>query len=139
MANLRSNLIKLAHTNPELRPHLLPILTRAASGKERMSGLDFSVLDMQGKSGFPEGPEGFVYSYALRTEIMVKGYKKPWRADFVIRTDKTNKGWRIDKLDMGIPEKVDEMPGYYRSPDLAAKDLAAYINDVESGSIPVFF
>ena len=37
MSNLRSNLIRLAHTNPELRPALLPILRdtptrRASSG-----------------------------------------------------------------------------------------------------------
>jgi len=30
MSTLRSNLIRLAHENPELRPHLLPMLTKEA-------------------------------------------------------------------------------------------------------------
>jgi len=31
MPDLRSNLIRLAHANPELRPHLLPILKKGRS------------------------------------------------------------------------------------------------------------
>lgn len=31
--NLRSKVIRLAHTNPSLRPHLLPLLTRTAAGQ----------------------------------------------------------------------------------------------------------
>ena len=30
---LRSSIIRLASTNPELRPHLLPLLTRTAAGQ----------------------------------------------------------------------------------------------------------
>lgn len=32
MKNLRNNIIRLAHSNPELRDHLLPLVTKKASG-----------------------------------------------------------------------------------------------------------
>ena len=38
MANLRSSLIRLAHTNPELRPALLPLLT--SGGEARVASPD---------------------------------------------------------------------------------------------------
>jgi len=37
MTNLRSKLIRLAHSKPELRQHLLPLLTRVAGGESLLS------------------------------------------------------------------------------------------------------
>ena len=37
--NLRSSIIRLASTNPELRPHLLPLLTKTAGSTFGLSGL----------------------------------------------------------------------------------------------------
>lgn len=38
MNNLRSKAIKLAHSNPELRPHLLPLLKKEAAVKMEVDG-----------------------------------------------------------------------------------------------------
>lgn len=89
----------------------------------------FEVLDMRGKKGFPEGDEGFVYILKYSTELPQRytGIPKKWKRTFIIRTDDSNKGWRIDKSDMGIPETVRGLESYYRTPQEAAKKLVGYL------------
>ena len=44
MSNLRSSLIKLAHTNPELRKDLLPLLKEAAKAPAKLKGKKLDAL-----------------------------------------------------------------------------------------------
>lgn len=45
MSDLRSKVIRLAHQNPELRPHLLPLLKEARQIGEPRSGGEIGVLE----------------------------------------------------------------------------------------------
>lgn len=47
MSDLRSKVIRLAHQNPELRPHLMPLLKEAA--KSTPSDLDYAFFRQNGR------------------------------------------------------------------------------------------
>lgn len=62
MSDLRSKIIRLAHANPELRPHLLPILTSAVRVAGRLPLPDLEKGDtMKGAKA---------YMSLLRTQIL---------------------------------------------------------------------
>jgi hypothetical protein len=44
-SNLRAGLIRLAHANPELRPHLLPLLKEAAKAPVKMEARLIQIND----------------------------------------------------------------------------------------------
>jgi hypothetical protein len=53
MSNLRNKVIRLAHQNPDLRPHLLPLLKEASKGQAKaviqsiLKSLDLNGLDLE--------------------------------------------------------------------------------------------
>jgi hypothetical protein len=145
MSSLKSQLIKLGTENPELRKHLKPILdslegsTKTASGTKRMEGMTFEVEDMRGKGGFPSDDSGLVYylDISLPTTNSL-GREEMKERTYVIRTDAANRGWRVDKVDAGLPEKVRDLDGYYATPEEAAKALSTYLGKIRSGLITRF-
>ena len=90
----------------------------------------FDILDKRGKDGFPDGPEGLIYRLDVEKALheYPVGGTKDWKATFVIRTDTSGRGWRIDKMDLFIAESVRGLKDYYRTPKDAAKKLAAYLD-----------
>ena len=50
---LRSSIIRLAHTNPELRPHLLPLLTKTAADKFTQAYLEAALATSTDDDGDP--------------------------------------------------------------------------------------
>jgi hypothetical protein len=78
MSDLRSKIIRLAHQNPELRPHLLPLVTRTAAS---------SVLQRVA--------ELLPYDYTSLLVGVSTGLKTPSGMD------------QYDNIRVQIPEKVD--------------------------------
>ena len=70
MPDLRSDLIRLAHANPELRPHLLPLL-RQGSGTARTAAVAGDSI---------EGHIGKAFTAIL--SAYAKGFKKEVEGDF---------------------------------------------------------
>jgi hypothetical protein len=48
MSDLRSKIIRLAHQNPELRPHLLPLVTKTAGRIMRLERMFVSAIPIKG-------------------------------------------------------------------------------------------
>lgn len=78
------------------------------------TGLNFEVIDMRGRSGFPNTQEGFVFKHRY----------------FTIRTDHRNQGWRIDRYNApGLCEAVYG-PGrqsYFKTSTKAADALQGHL------------
>ena len=70
---LRSKLIRLAHTNPEIRPHLLPLLTKEARLRKGPGGLLFDY----GRGFSVREDHPMVYDAYI---LMDNGPKRPYRA-----------------------------------------------------------
>jgi hypothetical protein len=114
-------------------------LEEADGGDKRMAGLVFKIIDMRGQKGFPEGDEGLVYH--LKVEYKLKerytGTEKKWKRQYLIRTDHKNQGWRVDDYGIGPSTPVDGIEGYYKTPEVAAKKLAAYLKGVQDKGVYV--
>jgi hypothetical protein len=103
-AALRSSLIRLAHTNPSLRPHLLPLLTASFDAEE---------------IGAPtKGPVGVPGSDA----------QKPWAKGELTQQENSELGEKLEdgpladgKADLE-PLKVKQARAAYRKARLAGKD-----------------
>lgn len=123
---------------PPKRGETAPIRSTGSKEFEKMSGLRFEVIDMRGKKGFPEDDKGIVYlhkaEYKLKQEYT--NVEKVWKRTYVIRTDHRDKGWRIDEMAPPLPtEAVPGLENYYKTPQVAAKKLAAYLKNIVSKGI----
>lgn len=67
MADLRKELIRLAHANPELQPKLLPLLEKTAASEMPLKDLPTNFLQLARKLGRPDGAwdgvHGIVVTY----------------------------------------------------------------------------
>lgn len=83
--------------------------------------IKFVTLDYRGREGFPTGPKGLVYHH----ENVVGGRVR----DFYVRTDTTDKGWRIDHREFGINVAVYGHNGesYFESEHEAALALEQHL------------
>ena len=93
--DLRSKVIRLAHQNPALRPHLLPLLAKQAGGivdpasVEEEKAMDLLRTEMEPlKNGFWMPPRNLALNFALRgpnlwafTILPFEGQKRAYRTD----------------------------------------------------------
>lgn len=91
--------------------------------------LKFRVYDLRGVRGFPQGQQGYVFEYREQRSIRCKYTGAEIKRDerYVLRTDDTGKGWRIDRLPkFGPAEAVygQNREDYWESAEDAAKALA---------------
>jgi len=82
--NLRSKLIRLAHANPELRPHLLPIVARSASVE--LSDLAAHYLDQAAFTGkLPFGAKENAVAELVEAGYVKENPRQHWAGrDFLI-------------------------------------------------------
>ena len=68
----------------------------------------FEVVDMQGQFGFPKGQGGLVFDHHEKRNITDKftGLFIKRDARYVVRTDDTDKGWRIDQIRAWLPTEA---------------------------------
>ena len=100
------------------------------------TSLVFYVMDMQGMHGFPQGREGLVFEYRETRTIQCRytgcGIKRDAR--YVLRTDGTGRGWRIDLLPKLGPAEavygVTDRATYWPTPEEAAQALVAVLDEI---------
>ena len=97
--------------------------------------LIFKVYDFRGIRGFPQGQDGFQFECFERREIRDKYTGLPIKRDerYVIRTDDTGKGWRIDRIPkVGPAEAIYGIDGasYWPTNTAAAKALSDLLDEI---------
>ena len=103
--------------------------------------LTFTVYDLQGQGGFPQGAEGLAYEHLEKRIIHCKYTGLPINRDerYILRTDDTGKGWRIDRIvKIGPNEAVyglgESRLTYWASAKLAAKALSEVLDEIANNS-----
>jgi len=101
--------------------------------------LTFEVVDMRGERGFPRGQKGLAFRHQERRTIHCKftGVPINRKADYVIQTDHTGKGWRIDHHEgFGLKTAVygPNREDYFPSHSAAASALKAHLDEIEHNS-----
>ena len=105
------------------------------------TSLSFRIIDMRGQKGFPRGAKGLCYEYLEQRMIRCKntGLIITRDARYALRTDHTNKGFRIDLLPrIGPAEAVyglgEGRPSYWATAKEAASALVGVLNEIEHNS-----
>lgn len=105
------------------------------------TALSFKVHNLQGQNGFPVGSKGLVYEYLEQRVIRCKhtGIKIRRDARYVIRTDSTDKGWRIDLLPkLGPAETVYGLDAgrstYWSTPEQAAQAFSGVLDEIANNT-----
>ena len=77
----------------------------ARAARCQMHTLRFETVDMRDQRGFPTGPQGVVYIHHSKWTLPHRytGVEKVVKRSWVIRTNRTNDGWRIDRHSFGPP------------------------------------
>lgn len=101
--------------------------------------LTFTKHDVQGKWHFPQGEGGFAYEYKEFRTIFDRytGRSIKRDVDYVVRTDVTGKGWRIDILPQVGPAETVYGPDrqtYWATPQAAARVLVGVLDEIETCS-----
>lgn len=110
--------------------------------KLRTRDKTFQVHDYRGVRRFPQDQGGFVFEYFERREIQDKFTGLPIKRNerYVIRTDNTGKGWRIDRfLKVGPDEAIYGLDGasYWRTNTAAAQALSDLLDEIRDNSSSV--
>jgi len=97
--------------------------------------LTFEVIDMRGTKGFPKGQKGLVFSHKDQRVLKcrVTGIDLPQNSTFVVRTDDTGKGWRIDRAEgfgMFVAVYGPNRESYFPTNDAAAAALETHLAEV---------
>jgi len=100
--------------------------------------LSFYVYDFRGTRGFPKGDEGFCFEHREKRVIYCKytGVAIKRDARYLIRTDDTGKGWRIDEVAGVLACAVYgvDRESYWPSNVQAACALQAYLEEIRTTS-----
>ena len=99
----------------------------------------FTVHDLRGVRGFPKDQRGLAFRHQERRVILCKvtGIEIRRHADYIVRTDDTGKGWRIDHMEgHGINTAVygTNREDYFPSNHEAAKALQKHLDDIRDNS-----
>jgi hypothetical protein len=90
--------------------------------------LQFNVIDMRGKSGFPDSPKGLVYEHVDKRIVRkpYTGVERQLNDTYFIRVDPHGRGWRIDQQDLGLYVAVHgpDRQEYWHTASDAAHALA---------------
>jgi hypothetical protein len=125
MANdLRAKVIRLAAANPELRPHLLPLIRSASAGLRGSGGLIFNLSRGFAVRTMPTDPP---YNQTYDGLILVdRGGKKPFAEALRVVAEFQDEIFRLKRLgdvakfvDQKVQERVGKAPGWhqYSMPD----------------------
>ena len=103
------------------------------------TGLLFEVYDFRGRDGWPEGQGGLVFNHFERRTIRCKFTGLPIERDerYVVRTDDTGKGWRVDRLPgFGPAETIygPDRADYFPTNHEAAAALAWALDEIRDDS-----
>jgi hypothetical protein len=100
--------------------------------------LAFNVIDLRGRSGFPQGQGGLVFEHREQRTIRCKfsGIEIKRDARYTIRTAAGESGWRIDLLPkIGPVEAVYGVgagrPTHWPTKEEAAQALVGVLDEIE--------
>ena len=72
MSDLRTRLIRLAHTNPELREHLLPLISERVAADEEA----YTKADLKNFGEDVMGPVGVAEGAGIPSEVVAREFIK---------------------------------------------------------------
>ncbi len=101
--------------------------------------LTFEVVDMRGRNGFPAGQKGLAFSHSEDRTIQCRstGIDIRRKARYVVRTDDTRQGWRVDHREgFGIDVAVygPKRESYFPTHTAAAAALKSHLDEIQHNS-----
>lgn len=106
---------------------------------------DLNILDFRGQNGFPNDERGICYEFNQSVQYFDRWTNIPRKVHkrYVVRTDTTNQGWRIDHLPpIGPAEAVrglSDNKAYWNTAQEAATALGEVLDEIRTKTTTIVF